>query len=746
MITDEQGHIQWVNNAFTRMSGFALEEALGHKPAELLQGPETDPATVSLMARKLARGEGFNVELVNYAKNGRKYWVALDAQPVHDDGGQIKYYVAVEQDITERKRTELELRRQAQIIDQTHDAVVSIDLDGKINSWNKGAQALFGYTKDEALGSHIKMLHLEADHPLMDEKIFQPLFKKGRHELEIGARKKSGQEFTVLLSLSVLSNLRGEPAGMVGHALDITERKKVEEAVRQAKEAAETASRIKSEFLANMSHELRTPLNAIIGFSEILLDQTFGELNEKQTRQTKHILDSGSHLLSLINDILDLSKVESGKMELDLSVINLASWLESSLVLLKEKTAKHGIALDLEISDDERQLSFQADERKLKQIMFNLLSNAAKFTEDGGSITVSAARDENQLQISVRDTGVGLDPEDQERIFDEFEQVDSSLARGQQGTGLGLALTRKLVELHGGRIWVSSQGKNQGSTFSFTLPLNLRPQDDLAAESMPAEDADADRRPPADRTTVLVVDDDPMAREILGGYLEEGGYVVAMAADGSQGLELARKLRPSIITLDIQLPDINGFEVLRRIKEDKATAHIPVIIVSITDDRDRGMSLGATDFLEKPVNKDRLLQKMGDLVPCSPYGFQKVLVVDDNPADREMIATVLARRGCSIISAPGGAEGIEMALQERPDLIILDLQMPEISGWDVLEALRDRGGEWHPPILVFTGVTLSSQERQRLAGQVQAVVLKGGGKEDLLSEIDRLTHLTYRGS
>lgn len=744
MILDDKTRIQWVNEAFIRTTGYSFEEAVGQKPSELLPGPDSDLKTIEAMENSLQRGEGVNVEVVDYTKQGRKYWVSLSVQPVKDDKGNITNYVSVGSDISERKRAEQELRQQAQIINQLHDAVVSVNLETEITGWNQGARVLFGYEDSEVMGRSVFALHPARDAPRLEKLILEPLRAKGQHEVEIPLVKKSGEEFTALLSLSMLSNLRGEPTGFVGYIVDISERKRAEEAVRKAKETAEAANRIKSEFLANMSHELRTPLNAIIGFSEILLDQTFGDLNAKQSRQTQHILDSGRHLLSLINDILDLSKVESGKMELELSVVNLVSTLESSLVLIKEKTSKHGIALKLELSETMRELNFAADERKLKQIMFNLLSNAAKFTPDGGAITVDATQQDEQLRIRVRDSGVGIDEKDQKRIFEEFEQVDSTYGRQQQGTGLGLALTRKLVELHGGRIWVESEGEGKGSTFLFTIPLKPKPKPPEEGEAQePAVEEEPGAAAPEGLSPVLVVDDDPMARELLTGYLEEGGYSVSLASNGAQGLEMAKTLHPSIITLDIMLPDISGFEVLRRLRNDPETAAIPVIVVSITDDREKGLSLGATDFLQKPVRKDHLLASLSDLVQCGPGAFRKILVVDDNPADAEMVQSVLGTRGCKVISALGGKQGIETALRERPDLIILDLNMPDISGWDVLEALREKSEDWHPPIVVFTGVALSSQERQQLAGIVQAVVLKGGGKHDLLREIERLTRMTF---
>ena len=255
--------------------------------------------------------------------------------------------------------------------------------------------------------------------------------------------------------------------------------------LQAAIDAAEAANRAKSDFLSGMSHELRTPMNAIIGFSEILQDQHFGPLNEKQSRQINHILISGRHLLSLINDILDLSKVESGKMTLELTTVGIADLVQNSLVMIKEKALKHQLHLETDLAPDLADLRIVADERKLKQIMFNLLSNAAKYTPDGGEITVTAKREAGNLVVSVADTGIGIIPEDRERIFEAFERVDSSYARQQEGTGLGLALTRRMVEIHRGRIWVESAGKDQGSTFIFIIPL----QSGVEPESLPKNNA-----------------------------------------------------------------------------------------------------------------------------------------------------------------------------------------------------------------------------------------------------------------
>ncbi len=318
----------------------------------------------------------------------------------------------------------------------------------------------------------------------------------------------------------------------------------------------EVVSRHKSEFLANMSHELRTPLNAIIGFSEVLSEKLFGDLNDKQEEYLQDILTSGRHLLSLINDILDLSKVEAGQMDLELGRFSLAETLENGLSMIKERAGRHGIALSLEIDPGLDEI--EADERKIKQVLFNLLSNAIKFTPDGGRIDVTAQSAGNIVEVAVRDAGIGIAAEDQERIFEEFRQVGAGVAK-TEGTGLGLALTRKLVELHGGRIWVESE-IGLGSTFTFSLPLRHSVQ---GASS-----------------TVLAIDDDPLAVELMEAVLAPQGYTVLKAAGGEAGLDLARRERPGLIILDLLMPGTDGYAVVDQLKAQPATADTPIIVLT----------------------------------------------------------------------------------------------------------------------------------------------------------------------
>jgi signal transduction histidine kinase/ActR/RegA family two-component response regulator len=392
-------------------------------------------------------------------------------------------------------------------------------------------------------------------------------------------------------------------------ALNI-ERKRAEAALQQAKETAEAATRHKSEFLANMSHELRTPLNAIIGFSDVLLEKMFGELNERQEEYLQDILSSGHHLLSLINDILDLSKVEAGKMELEPTVFNLRELLEGSLVMVKERALTHGLMLSLDIGEDID--TFIGDERKVKQVLFNLLSNAVKFTPDKGKVSVTATKTDGVVQVVVRDTGIAIAAEDQRRIFEAFQQVGKGMVGKPEGTGLGLALTKKFVELHGGQIWVEST-LGQGSTFTFTLPIAGGADGTLLSavrqKAVPERGTEAASANPL----VLIIDDDTKAAELLRLYLTEAGYAVTIAPDGQAGLAQMRRLHPDAIILDVLLPKMDGWAFLAQIKADSTLKEVPVIIASVVDQKAKGFALGAAQYLVKPVPKEGLLRELGAL-------------------------------------------------------------------------------------------------------------------------------------
>ena len=476
----------------------------------------------------------------------------------------------------------------------------------------------------------------------------------------------------------------------------------------------ESASRHKSEFLASMSHELRTPLNAIIGFSEVLREEMFGPLNERQADYLNDILTSGRHLLSLINDILDLSKVEAGKMELELSTFFLPAVLEGGLTMIRERALGHGISLGLDAAPDVDEIT--ADERKVKQVVFNLLSNAVKFTPDGGRIDLSARISNGELEVAVRDTGIGIAPEDQERVFEEFQQAGQ-----REGSGLGLALSRSFVELHGGRLRLESE-PGVGSTFTFTLPVPVAP-----SMHQPAAPAAVIPETPPAGLTMLVIEDDQRSAELLRIFLEEGGFSVTLALDGNEGLESARRLRPAAIILDLLLPQVSGWDVLTQLKGDPALADIPVVIVSMVDERGKGYALGAADYLVKPVGRNELLGVLQPLTAAGSIdsGPMTVLTIDDDPVALELVSAVLGPQGYRVLQAPGGEEGVRIAVQERPALVIVDLLMPGTDGFDVVEQLRGDPRTADIPVVVLTAKTIGEADRERLNSRIAHLAEKG---------------------
>jgi len=482
----------------------------------------------------------------------------------------------------------------------------------------------------------------------------------------------------------------------------------------------DTANRHKSEFLASMSHELRTPLNAIIGFSEVLLDRLFGDLNAKQEEYLQDVLESGRHLLSLINDILDLSKVEAGHMELEVGRFALPEILENGLTMIRERAGRHGIALSLEV--DPAIDVIEADERKVKQVVFNLLSNAVKFTPDGGKVGIRVGRNEAGVWITVWDTGIGITPENQERIFEEFQQVEGVYTEKREGTGLGLALAKKFVELHGGQLWVESEA-GQGSRFTFTLPVGTVPQPETTrALAAGAATGLEDSGP-----VVLVVEDDAAAAELLRLYLAGAGYRVEVARDGEEGFAKAWQLQPNLITLDLQLPKVDGWDVLIRLKGEPATRDIPVVIVSIVEEHGKGFALGAADYLVKPVSREEMLQALQRLGLTRPRRRERltILTIDDDPLAVELVETILTAEGFHVLKAYGGVEGLAVARQELPALLILDLLMPDLDGFAVLEQLRADPATAAIPIIILTSQNLTLHEKERLQGAMAYLAHKG---------------------
>src|SRR5438876_1093511 len=511
--------------------------------------------------------------------------------------------------------------------------------------------------------------------------------------------------------------------------------------LEQSNKALQEANRHKSVFLANMSHELRTPLNAIIGFSELLTDASDGQFDAPtRTRFLNQILTSGKHLLGLINDILDLSKVEAGQMELRLQVVSVAEVVDQVVKTVEPLVAKKNIQLQADVKGSGELL---ADAGKLKQMLLNLVSNAIKFTPEGGAVSVAAARVKETMEISVTDTGIGIAEADLKQIFREFHQVDHGPGRKHEGTGLGLALTKRFAALHGGDVRVVSSVE-KGSTFTLSLPVraSVAPAADHA-EAMPANGHGS-------APLVLVVEDDPAAAELLTRQLIGAGYRTEIARRGSEAIAKARELHPAAITLDIILPEVDGWEVMTQLKSDAATSAIPVVVVSVVDNAELGLALGAIDYFVKPVEAKELIARLNLLKIKNPNrdGEVRVLIVDDEAANRHWLIKALEPAGFTVLPASGGREAIDMAKSLQPDLVLLDLMMPEVTGFDVVEALRADPSTREMPIMVLTAANLTDADKRQLSGRVSEILSRQSvGSADVVGLLPRIVaHRNGNGS
>src|SRR5712671_3448371 len=495
----------------------------------------------------------------------------------------------------------------------------------------------------------------------------------------------------------------------------------------------ERATRMKSKFLASMSHELRTPLNAIVGFSDLLAEQTAGELNVKQKRFVNHIKQGSSHLLQLINDILDLSKIEAGQLELHCEYFHVKDALPEVLSTIRPLAMAKNIQVEHAL---EIERPAYADRVRFKQILYNLLSNAVKFTPKDGRISIACAEDGDFVCISVTDTGIGIRAEDQAVVFEEFRQVEGSKDSTQEGTGLGLAITKRLVEQQGGKIsLVSEPGK--GSRFSFTLPAGAKTKTsatDAVSATAPHRAAAAEGRKPL----VLIVDDEAPARELLASYLDPE-YRTAMAESGAEAVRRAQQLQPDAITLDVLMPGSSGFETLAALRKNPETANIPIIVVSIVDQKQVGFALGAADYLIKPIRKSVLLEAIRKHVPYQYDDDAAILLVDDDPKTLELLEETLRSAGYETQSVQSGTRALEVLSSKLVSAVLLDLLMPGMDGFEVIRHVRQDPALKQLPIFVMTSKTLTSEESDVLARDAQALLLKNGSwQQQLLAEVERV--------
>jgi len=713
----------------------------------------------------LVEGHSSNVVLNTAA--GRT--IEIRTTPI--SGGGL---VGVVTDITTIKRNEAELvaqnenlkkiqgdlafseQRISKIIEASPIGILSIDRKGTIETFSSAAEQIFGYYASDVLGKNIKILmetHVAVEHDLYLERRIQGAASTivGQSRI-VNAVRKDGSVFK--LEARVEEVQVGDEIFYIGLVEDITERLELERQAEEAREQAERANEAKSAFLANMSHELRTPMNAIIGYSEMLAEDAEDDGLEDMLGDLNKITNAGKHLLSLINDVLDLSKIEAGKMDLfleDFAVKDIAEDVASTALSLIEKNANE-LVLDV----DQELGSMHGDVTKVRQILFNLISNAAKFTKEG-KITLSAnaasISNEPAIRFAVTDTGIGI-PEDKiEHIFAEFSQADESTTRDYGGTGLGLALVKRFCEMMGGSIRVESI-VGQGSSFIVTLPkkaqkkhAGLEEEAQISGATSEPSSPDEDATPTSTeaikdtsaRKSVLVIDDEASARELLKKRLEAEGCSVLLAKSGAEGLALAAEHLPALITLDVMMPGMDGWSVLRRLKADNTLKDIPVVMISMVGDRAMSYSLGAVESIQKPVNRGKL---SGLVKKYASSGKKTALVVEDDPAARETMVRTLQGDGWEVDEAENGKIALGKSEQYEFELILLDLMMPVMDGFEFLERLRSSD---HPsantPIIIVTAMELNTEDRKRLQTSVSDVVQKSGGDvEGVLEEILSLVH------
>lgn len=748
LMLDPAGRIASWNQGAERIKGYKANEILGchfsrFYPPEDVQNGKPERELETAIAEGRYEEEGWRVR-----KDGSRFWANVVITALTDGAGKLRGFSKVTRDITERRRAEQLLQesedRHRKLFDNNPHPTWVFDRETlRFLAVNGAAVRKYGYSSDEFLKMTIKEIRPPEDIPAMLETVAS--IRDGMES--VGAwrhRLKDGTDIDVEITSYAL-NFAGRPADVVV-AVDVSQRKRDEVEKRRFLEKlaasneelelrnreVERATKLKSKFLANMSHELRTPLNAIVGFSDLLADGSPGELNDKQKRFVNHIKQGSAHLLQLINDILDLSKIEAGQLELRCEDFQVKDALPEVLSSIRPLAMAKNIQVHHTLEGDR---AVYADRVRFKQILYNLLSNAVKFTPKDGRIDIDCVEKGSEVSISVTDTGIGIRTEDQAVVFEEFRQVEGNSNAANEGTGLGLAITKRLVEQQGGKISLESE-PGKGSRFTFTLPTGTITSSKVTPAYGPANlnvAVDGGRKP-----LILIVDDEVPARELLASYLEPE-YRIAMAESGTEVVQKAQQLHPDAITLDVLMPGGNGFETLVALRKTPETADIPIIIVSILDQKQVGFALGAADYLIKPIRKPVLLETIRRHVLPHADDDATILLVDDDPKTLELLQETLRSAGYETQSVQSGERALEVLSSKLVNAVLLDLLMPGMDGFEVIRHVREEATLKELPILVMTAKTLAQEEIALLSRETQALFQKNGSwQHQLIAEVGRV--------
>lgn len=728
--------------------------------------PDDKPELIAAQQATLDGIQEYNVEYRIVLPDGTVRWINSVGNVLRDDSDRPLRLTGVALDISTRKQTEAALQEAEEkyrsIFENAADGIFQTTPDGRYISANPALARIYGYDSPQAL---INALSNNIDRLLYVQSQRRTEFIQLISEFQVVTDfesqiyRRDGSTAWISESARAVHDAAGNLLYYEGIVTDISGRKQAADELFRAKELAESANRAKSQFLANMSHELRTPLNAVIGYSEMLQEDALDLGYKDFVPDLEKIRGAGKHLLRLINDILDISKIEAGKMELYLESFTIPDLIADINATMQPLIEKNHNTLIIQCSPAIG--SMHSDLTKVRQALLNILSNASKFTENG-TITLTVDRHAASLphaatasslssdscRFTITDTGIGMTEAQIDRLFQPFTQADSSTTRRYGGTGLGLAITQRFCQMMGGSIEVKSE-LGIGSAFTICLPDVVHVGRDEPSAIAPASwygstTTTAIASPASTSpTTILVIDDDPGVRDIMMRYLTKEGFWVETAASGQEGLHLARKLHPDAITLDVMMPTVDGWTVLTALKADPELADIPVVVLTIAENQTLGFSLGAADYLTKPIDYKRLIHVLSRYRPIDNPSTSggHALIAEDDEATRQIFERILVKEGWTVTQADNGQTALAHLTQQKPDLILLDLMMPQMDGFQFLTELRQHPDWLQIPVVVITAMDLSASDRQKLNGLVEQVLQKGAyNRDELLQEVCHAIH------